>query len=136
MKVWVDQHAHFGNTATSRVEGAHTLMKSHLKKSTMDLFEVWRAIKHALLNQLSELRSNQPRQQIRIPTELSGPLYDSVRGWVSHEALGKVEEQRKLLSRRDPPPSLICAGSFTRSQGLPCLHTQKSLQEHGQVLTP
>ena len=64
MKAWVDQHAHFGNTATSRVEGIHALMKSHLKKSTLDLFKAWRAIKHALLNQLSELRSNQARQQI------------------------------------------------------------------------
>ncbi|KID80963.1 hypothetical protein MGU_11634 [Metarhizium guizhouense ARSEF 977] len=135
VKAWVDQHAHFGNTATSRVEGIHALMKSHLKKSTLDLFEAWRAIKHALLNQLSELRSNQARQQIRTPIELSGPLYDSVRGWVSHEALRKVEEQRKLLGRRDPPPSLICTGSFTKSHGLPCLHTLKSLQEQGKALT-
>lgn len=135
VKAWVDQHAHFGNTATSRVEGIHALMKSHLRKSTLDLFEAWRAMKHALLNQLSELRSNQARQHIRVPIELSGPLYAAVHGWVSHEALRKVEEQRKLLSRKDPPPSLPCTGSFTRSHGLPCLHTLKSLQEQGQVLS-
>lgn len=55
-------------------------------------------------------------------------------GWVSHEALRKVEEQRKLLNRKDPPPPLTYTGSFTRSHGLPCLHTLKSLQEQGQVL--
>ncbi|KAM4067074.1 MULE transposase [Hirsutella rhossiliensis] len=103
VKAWVDQHAHFGNTVTSRVEGIHALLKAHLKKSTLNLFEAWRAMKHALLNQLSDLRSNQARQQIRVPIELSGPLYASVRGWVSHEALRKVEEQRKMLAPDHPP---------------------------------
>jgi hypothetical protein len=134
VKAWVDQHAHFGNTATSRVEGIHALLKSHLKKSTLDLFEAWRAMKHALLNQLSELKSNQVRQQTRFPIELSGPLYSVVRGWVSHEALRKVEEQRKLIGKKDPPPSSVCTGSFTKSHGLPCLHTLEALQEQGGVL--
>lgn len=135
VKAWVDQHTHFGNTATSRVEGIHALLKSHLNKSTLDLFEAWRAMKHALLNQLSQLQTNQALQQTRFPIELSGPLYSAVRGWVSHEALRKVEEQRKLLDRRNPPPPLICTGSFTRSQGLPCLHAIKILQDGGQVLS-
>jgi hypothetical protein len=39
VKAWVDQHPHFGNVVTSRVEGIHGLLKSHLKKSTLDLFE-------------------------------------------------------------------------------------------------
>ena len=86
-------------------------------------------MKHALLNQLSELRSNQVQQQIRTPIELSGSLYSAVRGWVSHEALRKVEEQRK---RKDPLPS--CTGSFTKSQGLPCAHILRILQEKDQVL--
>ncbi|KAG6989724.1 PKS-NRPS hybrid synthetase [Fusarium oxysporum f. sp. conglutinans] len=134
VKAWVDQHAHFGNTATSRVEGIHALLKSHLKKSTLDLFEAWRAMKQALLNQLSELRSNQIRQQTRFPIELSGSLYSAVRGWVSHEALRKVEEQRRLIGKRDPPPSPICTGTFKKSNGLPCVHTLKDLQERGGVL--
>jgi hypothetical protein len=76
-KAWVDQHTHFGNTATSRVEGIHALLKPHLKTSTLYLFEAWRAMKQALLNQLSELRSNQIRQQTRFPIELSEPLQRS-----------------------------------------------------------
>lgn len=31
VKAWVDQSTHFGNTATSRVEGIHALLKSYLK---------------------------------------------------------------------------------------------------------
>ena len=73
VKAWVDQHLHFRSVVTSRVEGIHALLKSYLKKSTLDLFEAWRAMKQALLNQLAELRYNQAKQQMRIPIELSGP---------------------------------------------------------------
>ncbi|QLI70720.1 uncharacterized protein G6M90_00g068640 [Metarhizium brunneum] len=45
VKAWVDQHLHFDNVVTSRVEGIHGLLKSHLEVSTLDLFEAWRTIK-------------------------------------------------------------------------------------------
>lgn len=134
VNAWVDQHPHFGNVVTSRVEGIHGLLKSHLKRSTLDLFEAWRAIKQALLNQLAELKSNQAKQQIRAPIELSGPLYARVRGWVSHEALRKVEGQRKLLTKRNPFSPPLCTGSFSRSQGLPCAHKLESLLAQEQSL--
>ena len=128
VRAWVDQSTHFGNTATSRVEGIHALLKSYLKRSTFDLFEAWKVIQLALLNQLSGLKSNQAKQQLRIPLELSGALYGVVRGWISYEALRKVEEQRKLCMRRDPPLSLTCTGTFSRVYGLPCLHMLDTLQ--------
>jgi hypothetical protein len=134
VKAWVDRYLHFGNVVTSRAEGIHGLLKEHLKRSTLDLFEAWKAVKHALLNQLTELKSNQAKQQIRTPIELSGPLYSAVRGWVSHEGLRKIEEQRKLLLRHDPPFSPTCTGTLTRTLGLPCAHFLKDLQESGQPL--
>lgn len=92
------------------------------------------AIKQVLINQLAELKSNQAKQQIRTPIELGGALYNAVRGWVSHEALRKVELQRKLIARKDPPPSTTCSGSFTKSQGLPCVHRLVALLEQDNVL--
>ncbi|KAJ3568926.1 hypothetical protein NPX13_g6253 [Xylaria arbuscula] len=134
VKAWVDRHLHFDNAVTSRVEGIHGLLKTHLKRSTLDLFEAWRAIKHALFNQLAELESNQAQQQVRTPIDLNGFLYSIVRGWVSHEALWKVDAQRKLLAKKDPPLSPDCSGSFTRSQGLPCAYTLQILLENSQPL--
>ena len=128
VRAWVDKSTHFGNTATSRVEGIHALLKSYIKRSTFDLFETWKAIKLALVNQLSELKSNQAKQQIRIPLELSGSLYGAVRGWISYEALRKVEEQRKILSKRDESQSLACTGTFSQVYGLPCFHVLDGLQ--------
>jgi hypothetical protein len=134
VKAWVNQHPNFDNVVTSRVEGIHWLLKSHLKVSTLDLFEAWRSIKHALLNQLAELKSNQAKQKIRKPIELSSILYGAVRGWVSHEALRKVEQQRKLLLHEDSAPMSACTGSFSRSQGLPCAHKLKGLLVRDQAL--
>jgi hypothetical protein len=40
VKAWVDRSTHFGNTTTSRAEGIHGRLKSYLRRSTFDLFEV------------------------------------------------------------------------------------------------
>lgn len=113
---------------TSRVEGIHRVLKEYLKRSDLDLFEVWKAIKLAIINQLIELKANQAKQQIRTLLELSKPLYGLVYGWISYEALRKVEDQRKRLV--NPLPS--CTKTFTSSHGLPCAHILQDLQ--GQPL--
>ncbi|KAL9564111.1 hypothetical protein ACKAV7_011761 [Fusarium commune] len=135
VKAWVDQHMHFGNAVTSRVEGIHARLKSYLKRSNFDLFDVWRTIKQAVENQLAELQSTQARQQTRKPTQhLGGGLFSALHGWISHEAMKKVEEQRKLLDKEDPLASSVCTGAFTRSYGLPCAHKIKTLQDRNQGL--
>ncbi|SRR6266566_6218711 len=65
-------------------------------------------------------------QQTRTPLELSGALYGAVRGWVSYEALRKVEEQCKLLAK-GPHPAYT--GTFSRVWGLPCLHILTTYQD-------
>jgi hypothetical protein len=93
----------------------------YLQRLTLDLFEAWKSIYLALKNQLTELKTNQAKQHIRIPLDLDKSLYRAIIGWISHEALRKVEEQQKLCTQ-NPPPSPICTGTFTRVYGLPCLH--------------
>uniref|UniRef100_A0A1Y1NIF4 MULE transposase domain-containing protein n=1 Tax=Photinus pyralis TaxID=7054 RepID=A0A1Y1NIF4_PHOPY len=127
VKAWVDQYAHFGNVATSRVEGIHSIIKDYIGTSQLDLFEVWRQIKNAILNQLLELTHHQSYQQTQMPLEISGNLYSIVRGWVSLEAIRKVEEQRKLIDAENSPLSRPCTGRFTASYGLPCVHRVKAL---------
>lgn len=123
VKAWVNQHLHFDNYVTSRVEGIHNMIKTYMKTSQLDLFQAWRSIKLVLLNQLTELEANQAKQQIRTPLELSGSLYGHICGWVSHEGLRKVEAQRKRLLNDLPH----CTGVFTMSLGLPCAHTIQDL---------
>ncbi|KAJ6436880.1 reverse transcriptase [Purpureocillium lavendulum] len=121
VKAWVDQHPHFGNVVTSRVEGIHALLKSHLKKSTLDLFEAWRAMKQALLNQLAELQYNQAKQQIRIPIELSGLLYSA------------AIYQRYVSAREDwykaqPRGSLKTNQQYRKAMGLPQRYKKSSYE--------
>ena len=56
-----------------------TRQQQGLEAWNEDLFEAWRPIKHALLNQLPELKSNQAKQ-VRVPIELSWSLYSAVHG--------------------------------------------------------
>ncbi|KAK7595651.1 hypothetical protein V3481_002301 [Fusarium oxysporum f. sp. vasinfectum] len=130
VKAWVDKHLHFGNIATSRAEGIHSLIKSHIKTSTLDLFDTWQAIRPAIANQLKELKHIRVSQQVRIPLDISGVLFEAIRGWVSHQALRKVQEQQQLLSALKAP----CSQSFTSSHGLPCVHTLKKLEEEKKAL--
>ena len=132
IKAWVDRHFHFGNIATSRVEGIHWLIKLYLGTSRFDLFDGWQAIKHAIIAQLKDLQQLRASQKIRMPLDISGVVFEAVRGWVSHQALRKVQEQRKLLEKQ---PLKACTGSFTSSHGLPCVHTLHLLQETYQSLS-
>ena len=89
-------------------------------------------MKHAITNQLKELKHLRNSQQLRTPLDVSGVLFDAVRGWVSHEALRKVQEQRHLLHRLHGAP---CSHRFTASHGLPCSHTLKMLEEEKETLS-
>lgn len=130
---WIDQHTHFGVVVTSRVGGIHALLKAYLKRSTFDLFEVWRSMKLAISNQLRELDANQAKQCIRTPINLMHWLYTPVHGWISYEALRKVEEQYQLL-QKTPPISPFCTGGFKKVYGLPCVHDIEELLLEGQSL--
>ncbi|KAF4460349.1 transposase, partial [Fusarium albosuccineum] len=64
VKAWVNQYLRFGQLVTSRCEGIHQLLQSHLKTSQADLFEAWRIIKLVLVNQLAELEGNQANEHM------------------------------------------------------------------------
>lgn len=107
-------------------------MKAHIKKSNFDLFDVWQAIKHAIVNQLKELKHIRASQQLRTPLDVSGLMFEAVRGRVSHDALRKVQGQRQLCLQE--PRRALCSQTFTSSHGLPCSHTLEKLEEEAQSL--
>ncbi|KAG6990012.1 PKS-NRPS hybrid synthetase [Fusarium oxysporum f. sp. conglutinans] len=131
VRAWTDQWLHFEQYATSRCEGIHHLVKSDMNSSQADLFEAWRVIKRVITNQLSEIQANQARQQVTTPNiQESMALYDNIRGWVSHEAILRVEGQRKRLLSELP----ACTGVFSKTTGLPCAHIILPLQQKEECL--
>ena len=123
VKAWVHQHRHFQQFVTSRAEGIHRLIKSHMKTSQVDLFGAWNIIKLVLSNQLKRLEEVQSQQQASTPIDISGPLYSNIRGWLSHEALRQLDNQRQRLLREYP----ACTGVTARTLGLPCAHMLQPL---------
>lgn len=87
-------------------------------------------MKPAITNQLRELSHVRASQQLRIPLDISGVLFEAIRGWVSHQALRKVQEQQRLIPALKAP----CSQRFTSSHGLPCAHTLKKLEEERKTL--
>lgn len=128
---WVNQHRHFGNVVTSRIENIHSLLKQYIPSAELDLFQVWVFLNKAVVNQLRELQANQFQQQTRLAVDLGNSLYSVVNGWVSCQALRSVENQRLRLNDKNLPD---CTYTFTPTMGLPCAHVLKSLREQDKVL--
>lgn len=131
MKNWVNQHRHFGNVVTSRIESIHSILKQYIPSAELDLFEVWVFLNKAVVNQLHELQANQFQQQTRLANDLGNSLYSAVNSWVSRQALRSVENQRLRLNDKNLPD---CTYTFTSTMGLPCAHVLKSLREQDKVL--
>lgn len=87
-------------------------------------------MKPAITNQIRELNHIQASQQLRTPLDISGVLFEAIRGWISHQALRKVQEQQRLIPALKAP----CSQSFTSSHGLPCAHALKQLEEEKKAL--
>jgi hypothetical protein len=133
VRAWTDQHLHFGHRVTSRVEGAHSVLKSYLQVSTGDLHGVYEKIMLLLKNQHSEFDAAIEQNRIRTPHTARDPFYSALVGRVSHYALGKLWEQKHRLT--GPDPLLACTQTFTRSMGMPCTHQMRTrLQENGVLL--
>jgi len=121
---WTDRYLHFGATVTSRVEGAHAVIKRYLHVSTGDLRAVKIAISLAIENQVKELRAAISSEKIRVPHKIRIPFFDQVITQVSTFALNKIFQQYQLASAAtDKTPLKECTQSFTSTFGLPCAHT-------------
>ncbi|RKK79392.1 hypothetical protein BFJ68_g17808 [Fusarium oxysporum] len=134
VKAFVNQYLHLNQFVTSRVEGIHALLKTHLKSSKADLFEAFQIVKLVITNQLATLRATQALQQSTRPAWrsqiLSGTLYSQVRGWISHKALIMVDLQRERIGESLPQ----CTESFWKTTGVPCAHALMPLIQGNEPL--
>jgi hypothetical protein len=132
VKVWVDQHFHFENRATSQVKGAYSVLKSYLQVSTSNLKVVYNNITLLLTNQFAEFETTVDSNKMRIPYTAQDIFYAPLIGQISSYALGKLWDEQHRLSSPDPFPS--CTGSFQRSMGMPCAHDmQERLIKQGTL---
>jgi hypothetical protein len=74
VKAWADTCLHLGCRTTSRVEGAHSALKSYIQVSTGDLFSVQQKMNLAIENQMNRLDSLQASSKTRIPLHVRNQL--------------------------------------------------------------
>ena len=131
---WTKSILHFGHLVTSRVEGAHGVLKSWLKVSTGDLKEVCSKVELSVNNQVRSIR-----HQIRVDgsskvVSLTHPIWLNVNGRISHFALKRTSEQfekSKRMTSNDP----ACTDFIWTTMGLPCSHKLKELLDSNKSLT-
>jgi len=135
VRAWTSQHRHLGNVATSRVEGAHNLLKQMLHKRMTDIMGIGHTILDLFRRQAAEASSRMAAEGTRQlllagnrvltpatderPAFLLRDLLQPLHFHVSHYAIKQVVRQADMLRRADLPP---CTGGFRRVWGLPCVH--------------
>lgn len=121
---WTGNYAHFGNRVTSRVEGAHAMIKKYLHVSTGNLREVKEKICLAIENQYKEIKTQLASEKIRVPHKFRGPLFKELVTNISGFALREIFKQYEL-SKSDSLGD-TCTGHFTRTMGMPCAHMMRN----------
>ncbi len=110
---------HLGTLVTSRVEGAHSLLKNHLQTGTLDLPTVAFRIHIMLKNQFTEIKAKIDKDRLFSKGEHRLDVFQNLLRKISQFALDKVFEQFQA-ARTGTASS--CTGKFTKIWGLPCQH--------------
>lgn len=124
---WTDQYFHAEARTTSRLKGAHYILKSWIGSSTADLTRVWESTLLAINIELSQIAQKRARKLQSIPIALSNQIYFDIKSKITHYGLYKLKEQYDLFLRHHKTSiidniSTICTGNFYRSFSLPCWH--------------
>lgn len=132
---WIDHFFHLGNTTTSRIEGAHAVLKGYLQVSTGDLYAATGRLKLALENQHKNISAMISSERLRVPHDLHLPMFSGLINRVSHFALRKMKnELLKATRATQAVPLPVCTGTFRRTMGLPCAHVMQERLEQNTGL--
>ena len=110
IQAYTDKVLHFGNRVTSRVEEAHSAVKTYLQVSTGNLKMVYDNISLLLANQHIAYEAGVAINQSRLPHHATHPLFAPLLDRISHFALGKIWDQKFRLS--SPQALAPCTHTF------------------------
>lgn len=126
-----------GNVATSRVEGAHSFVKSYIGSSTGDLLTVFNSIANALDAQLNRICYQLADDRIKIPLFLKDNVFCLLHRKVARYALTRLSDEFQKLRQSLLPnnaPLARCTNTFTGTMGLPCAHRLQVLKAEGRPI--
>ena len=118
-------HTNFGNCVTSRVEGAHALLKKYLQVSTGNLCEVKNKICLANENQFHEIKAQLSSEQIQVPHHFHIPLFRELVTRVSVFSLDQLFKQCEIAKFDE---LFVYKRHFMKTMGLPCAHKIRNMK--------
>jgi hypothetical protein len=125
---------HGGTTVTSRLEGAHAVLKLWIGKPSKQLLALWDSTKLAINDQLNEIALSTNKMLQTTPVGLSGQLYNQLIGKITPFGLYQLKRQEENIRQQKEREeqgliSPICTGNLFSSMGIPCWHMIKSRLE-------
>jgi len=127
---WTCRVLHFGNTATSRLEGTHKDIKTYISTPGSDFSVIVERIENYVVKEIHRFNSDLAEDRIRTPHAVVSPACPITTplliSKVSNAGLQHLAKQYKLAIGEHNP---TCTGNFTRSFGIPCCHTIKAILE-------
>jgi len=135
IKFWTDRYLHLGATVTSRVEGAHWVLKEYLESPSIDLLELHLKYEKLLEKHHKELTTLMGAEKLRTYPSFRGPEFNQLRKTVSVHALDIVLSQIKRYKHlvNSGIPLDRCTQSVRNSLGLPCLHEIAELGVNSEI---
>jgi hypothetical protein len=124
----VDQQPHFNLLATSKVEGAHRVLKEFLAGSRFDILSLFRRLEVFYKEHTTEVELS---NNGKIRRDCRGAIYGVVVNQVTIYALGQTAKQ---LSTPESDPPKPCSGVYTMATGLPCRHKLQQLISNSKLL--
>lgn len=139
LHLYTSHYLHLGETATSRTEAAHWLLKKDLQTSTNDLLKVLENFQRAIERQYTNIRHQTAIEQHRRPTKLDS-LYKLIINRISMRAIRHIEKVAnhylpKGADGKAPIP-FSCLYNSKETTGFPCIHLIKQYQDEHRSLEP
>ncbi|KAK9757636.1 hypothetical protein RND81_01G175800 [Saponaria officinalis] len=111
---------HFGNTATSRVESAHSVVKNWLNSATLTLDSIWTRVHAHIGQQHVEIRKHLENSRSTTLAVAQARLFSLLDGKVSHKAIKLMSEEFTRGTKLGMRLDIRCGCSMVSTHGLLC----------------
>jgi hypothetical protein len=119
VSAWTNKNRNFGQHTTNRVESQHANLKRSINSTNCSMDTLVMYVDEIIKAQAVQLRESFESSQIKIMRHHRLPLFDYLRGKVSHKALDLlVTELGKIKWLRST--GATCGCQLFTSCGLPC----------------
>jgi len=130
---WTCRIPHFDHRTTSRMESAHSFIKSRLLGPNNSFTAVIKLITNALEHQSHEISAQYHQEKIN-SLKYIGNIFDECHGRITHYALRKAQNNFTETARIDKNSG--CNGDHHIRTGIPCRHQILAVIDSGGKIKP